>query len=467
MVKLLLLLGAATAFAQPVVTRGGALKKRAYQTYGTISLFVDGTLGSDSNPCTASGASACATWAGAMTKVPRFIRHAVNITIAAGTYNEQMRFTGFTVSRDPTTATTPTITVTGALGAPTLTTGTASGTLTAFAAASGTTLALATDSTQSWTVNELRGSMLTIGANNIPIVSNTATTISLAVTASLSAGNAYTITTPSVIFSQATGPAFLAVGNMGGGGNFNINNVRWNATTGAVLQLSQNTLSFGFTRITAVGTAALFTADGNMRSLTFTNAYLTSSSASAICMVDFLRSAVTITNSYLRASGSGAIALCQSGTNNYTSVSGHLEANPTSEAVYEFFNGTNSNSQNTVTIFCTNSAGIGLYAPHPGETSQGAGGIHGFSKLAVKDCPTAVSLVSPIVISSNSVAITTATTGISVTRRAAFNFRSTAPTFTTVTNELQADSVNYTYSFFSGLSPSSIVAPSGAALVNW
>ena len=53
LILLLLLLFASAAAAQPQMTRGGALKRRAYQTYSTITLYVDPT-GSNENPCTSS-----------------------------------------------------------------------------------------------------------------------------------------------------------------------------------------------------------------------------------------------------------------------------------------------------------------------------------------------------------------------------------------------------------------------------
>lgn len=71
---LLLVLWALSVFAQPTITRGGGLKKRAYQTYGAMTLYVDPS-GSDSNAYTSSGTDACATLHGAMGKVPRFVRH--------------------------------------------------------------------------------------------------------------------------------------------------------------------------------------------------------------------------------------------------------------------------------------------------------------------------------------------------------------------------------------------------------
>lgn len=70
------------AAAQPQVTRGGALKKRAYQTYAAVTLYVDPT-GSDANSCTSSGTGACATLNGAYAKFPRFIRHNITVNVVA------------------------------------------------------------------------------------------------------------------------------------------------------------------------------------------------------------------------------------------------------------------------------------------------------------------------------------------------------------------------------------------------
>lgn len=81
--SLLLSLGVAEA-QDPVLVRGGALKRRAYQTYAPVTLYVDPT-GSDSNPCTSSGTAACLTTTGALMKLPRNIMRE-NSTVGVTTF---------------------------------------------------------------------------------------------------------------------------------------------------------------------------------------------------------------------------------------------------------------------------------------------------------------------------------------------------------------------------------------------
>ena len=209
---------ACVSFAQPTVTRGGALKKRAYQTYATTTLYVDPT-GNDANPCTASGTSACATLTGALEKLPRNINHTVTIDVAAGTYTESPVIGPLTFG-----GTSSGMTISGPTGAAgwaavAPTTGTATGTLTAYTAMDNltATLGTATDSTQSWTVNDLRGAYLTVtsgAANGLQgvIVGNTATELNVNRTfTGLAAGATYSIQRPSAIISGA-----LTVRGVGG-----------------------------------------------------------------------------------------------------------------------------------------------------------------------------------------------------------------------------------------------------------
>ena len=56
----------------------------SYQTSAALTLYLD-PAGNDSNACTASGASACLTWAGILSKLPQFLRNDVTINVAAGT----------------------------------------------------------------------------------------------------------------------------------------------------------------------------------------------------------------------------------------------------------------------------------------------------------------------------------------------------------------------------------------------
>ena len=236
---LLLLLLASSAFAQPTVTRGGALKKRQYQTYANATYYVD-PAGSDSNACTASGASACATLTGALGKLPRNINHAVTINIAAGTYVENPTIGPFTFGLNGV------LTITGPTGsggwaAFTPATGAATGTLTGYSGLDYTTatLGVLTDSAQSWTANDLRGSYVTItsgaaSGTQAAIVSNDATSFTVNRTMlSLAAGATYAIQRPSAVIT-GTLSVFGINGHAASSAPLIVSDLTINGTTAAV-----------------------------------------------------------------------------------------------------------------------------------------------------------------------------------------------------------------------------------------
>lgn len=177
------------AFAQNAVgtnvTRGDALKRREYQTYGTLNLFVD-TAGNDANACTSAGANACLTIQGATNKVPKGVRNPALITVGAGSFTAGAYVDGFWMSselNDPTSGSY--LQYDGTLANATVATGTATGTATGGTAgtpptANGTLV----DGAQTWTVNDLRGKIIEIltgtgAGQRQQIRSNTATSIEI------------------------------------------------------------------------------------------------------------------------------------------------------------------------------------------------------------------------------------------------------------------------------------------------
>ena len=164
------------------VSRGNFLRVPQYETTAALTLYVDPT-GSDSNACTASGASACLTLQAAVNKIPKLVRHPVTVNVASGNYTGLSIF-GYRF--DPlVTANGAYINFIGTMTTATVATGTATGTATAGTAGSGTTFGTLTDSGQSWTTNDLIGKLLVItggtGAGQQKIIdSNTATSITVA-----------------------------------------------------------------------------------------------------------------------------------------------------------------------------------------------------------------------------------------------------------------------------------------------
>lgn len=153
------------------------------ETTAALTLYVD-TAGSDSNACTASGASACLTVQGALGKIPKRIKHPVTINIASGTF-DGFRIEGFYL--DAATTTGAYLVVQGTRVTSTLASGATSGTFTSGSAGTcntgvwgGASLAAA-----GWTVSDLKGRYVNItggtGAGQIRVIAdNTATTITVA-----------------------------------------------------------------------------------------------------------------------------------------------------------------------------------------------------------------------------------------------------------------------------------------------
>ena len=175
-----------SALAQPQAGGPIGTARRAGSTSGTwnqattaaLNLYVD-TTGADTNACTASGTSACLTIDAACQKVPKTIRHTVIITVGAGTFAS-----GGCYIQDFNIASGGSLTITGTLANFAPATGTATGTTTSRTTGSNNTRSTLTDSGQTWTVNNLRGQLISIDTGTGSgqygmITSNTATAITI------------------------------------------------------------------------------------------------------------------------------------------------------------------------------------------------------------------------------------------------------------------------------------------------
>lgn len=169
-------------------------------TSGAATYYVDPT-GSNSNACTSSGASACSTLGGALSKIPYRIQpgETQTVNVAAGTYTELVAFSRQLDGN---------VNIVGpALATYTPGSGTSTGSLTAV---NNTNPAVLTDGTQNWPVNGLRGRFITMtsGTANAVIrviTDNTATTVTLAsvFTSAPSAADTYTLQTPGAIITNS------------------------------------------------------------------------------------------------------------------------------------------------------------------------------------------------------------------------------------------------------------------------
>ena len=399
----------------------------------------------------------------------------MTVNVAAGTYNEVPRLVGFSIGRPSESASAASLTFTGTLAAPALSTGTTSGALTSASTPSGTTLGTVTDSGQSWTVNQLRGQLLlmTSGTNSgtyFVIESNTATTLTLAAaTGTFAVGATYSLLTPASIF---TGGALNVQGNHNG--TITFQNFKWAPTSGSAFSGAQNSSALTFTRnqFVTVSTGTAFSATSpTSNTMTLSTCYITHAVTGGLCGASFYGPGVfSLSSSFVYATGaSNTIALClyRPGAGTLFSSS-HLQSSPTTEGVIEAFHGALSGVQMSVTLRCNSAGnGNGLLFPHPGETSQGASGTWAAASLGVEGCAAGLSIAAPVYVSTGTLSFTNVTTGVSVSYGGVQNFRVNTPTFSTVTNELQVDGVNYTWAAFNALSPKLITGPYQSSLVSY
>lgn len=153
--------------ASTYVDSGNVRFNIAKETVGAITLYVRAD-GADTNTCLAdTSGGACLTIQAALDKIPKNIKHAVTVNIGAGNF-AGFSIIGFTVPRY-----LGTFTIQGNLDAPTLSTGTTSGT------ADGGSVSQCVHSTQSWTVNELRGRLVYVNSEYRVIRTNNGTTLNL------------------------------------------------------------------------------------------------------------------------------------------------------------------------------------------------------------------------------------------------------------------------------------------------
>jgi hypothetical protein len=121
------------------------------------------TTGDDSNDGLTVGTALRHPQA-AIDKAPQWIGHDIVIDIGEGTFNG-VEFAGYNLGKDGT------FTMQGTLGTPTLD-GASSGT-----GEAGSTVHQLVDSTANWTTDELRGKLMKVNSEYVPIYSNTADTV--------------------------------------------------------------------------------------------------------------------------------------------------------------------------------------------------------------------------------------------------------------------------------------------------
>lgn len=220
----LFLFWAGSVFAQPTVTRGGALKKRQFQTYSAMSLYVNADGGSDFNPC--SSAAPCATIQAAVNRIPYWVRHDVTVNIEPiwnpdggppDSYMEDVLFSNHYIGDDEKLGTTsyPRITFAGSnTWTPSTVTGGSTGTVTSYTEIASTGMApvvgagnptgILTDASKTWTTVSIASGLnfvrMTSGAGEgvrSAVHTNTATALYVNFPLGASPGDSFVIERPS------------------------------------------------------------------------------------------------------------------------------------------------------------------------------------------------------------------------------------------------------------------------------
>lgn len=451
-----LILLASIVSAQPLdYSTGGNLKRRQYQTYAAMTLYVDPT-GSDSNACTSSGTGACLTVQGAVDKVPARIRHAVIINMAAGTYAGTVNV----FSRTFTDAAT--FTLQGSAWADsTLATGTSTGTSTAYTAAvpSTATLGIFTDAAQTWTADDLKGRFLTItsgaasGQQRV-IVSNTGTALNLNSTITgLAAGATYAIQEPAAIITGAV----------------NFNGLNGFSTNNTPVVISDLTLSTATTTLTVSNTSVRMST--STPGTFFLRRVRTLTSGGSVAFTCTGGSWCGITGTAYVAAPSTGQALYVTGGAMFTDSGGYYVAGAATIGTVIVYSGGNLNlgASNATTVMEATSGGFALTIGTISGTAMAS--VSAFSSVYRASTGACLAVTGRGTYNSFSqsahgfTCTSSGGLGISLVSGASMLLSSTSVfSITSSTGDFSVDGTTYTSAFFNALSPKTILGTSGSLL---
>lgn len=430
---------------QVVSTRTAPVAQAGRETSAALTLYVDPSLGSDSNACTATGASACKTVAGALALVPSRVKHNITINLASGTYTDAtIKVEGFTIDNNIN------LTIQGAQIAFTTATGTSTGTLTGVTAGSANTArAVVVDSGQTWTVNDLKGRLFrtTSGSGTTtyyPIISNTATDIVLATNSSnVAVSNTYEIITPGAIFS------FTAAGQIkgnNGGGTVQVTDVTLGSNTN-IWQLSEGTTTFRRARMVTAATLPITATSTAPTAGACVSCYINNDGATGGVSIGGSNTFILVT-SYVRSTSTGTLSLLQASDNaRFTITSGTFESASTAagSAIYSFRSTAVSTASGFYDCSSTNQTAVSMPGNGLTAATAASGSIYFGTGPVVNGCGVAVSVDRQgsveLAASTGGSAISNTTTAFSVSNGGRVYFNTKTPTFATVTNEIMLDGV--------------------------
>jgi len=425
------------------------------QSTAAISLYVS-TTGNDSNPCTSAGA-ACLTVDGALSKLPNTLRHSSTITVAAGAYAAPMNIT----RKDLTIVGGVTLSVTGTMATPTLTTGTTSGTLTANSAGSSSGPGTCTDSGQSWTVNELKNKFIRFASGSLsgqafPISSNTATVITIPT--STAPGNvAYTI---EEIGSTFVSSSAITWRGLQGSGSLNLSNLKVERSSSGSGPSPNMGAGLDLTNVWVKGATGngMFQQSGyaNIARSIFegTAGSALGITAAQTASTGFEPSKMTVASSIVRATtGTGF------GVTAFPAVGTSLALIAEVSTGVGVGNAGMQGGQSPSTWVTCSSTGTGIRvgatlsntSPYVYASQSMNGGVR------ITGCTTGIEVVGYSSAMINAPAFDTVTTAFSAIRGGSIDLNATVPTFTGVTNEFGLDGTFYTLAALDALGAPKIV----------
>lgn len=436
----------------------------ANATTAALTLYLDPT-GSDSNACTSSSVLACSTLAGVLAKVPRIMRHNVTINVAAGAYGAP-----FVLGPGITVESGATLTITGTMSAATLATGATTGTITSVTAASNAGPPSITDTSQSWTSNNLRGAFVTftsgaLNGQSFPITSNTATSLTFTTNSNTAvAGNTYSIQNPGSTFISSTQ---ATVTGISGAGGVTISNLKIERTSGTTLSLS------GLGGVVTLLSVEVRSASGALvitsGAASVRRSFLTGAGGITVSGV-FGPSGPAVAASHSYLVGSTGSAFFGGGPNPASSVIGSaLEGGSTSNPVLTLSALSSVGSQNVaIWVTCTGGAGSVGIGTLPISESVAPAMVSFTSNGAtrISNCTTAVRIDGKASATILAPAIDNCTTGFSVVKGGYLDFVAGTPVFTGVTNELSVDGTVSTFATLNGMAdPKVLTSVYGSRIV--
>lgn len=474
--------------SQNAVTRGNFLRVPQYETTAAMNLFVNASTGSDSNPCTSSG-SACATLQHAQDLIPKLVRHPVTVTVATGNYTGLLT-TGFSFA-PVSIANGAYISWTGTLITATLGSGTATGTATggSQSAGSGPTFGTLGDSSQSWTVNALKGLLITTSLGQTKVIdSNTATVITIVGTWTIpvAASTTYTIqdwgSVTTTAINRPAVPNNAAGSNQGlyAEDNGSLREVAGTTTTQPGMPIMFTNMSFTPTTSGANGARL-----SGPNAIGFSRCKLVGNTGGT-GLVPLYNTSVNVGESYIFSTLGGLNGGFNNAAGSLLMISATLIETSTNGAMIGNFNASISNcSFKTSGGFCysmgqggattgssgnvsiTNSQCACSSTAGEGFTILGASGTGGYLNLGgssvggviITGCGTAVHAegTARVILSSTTNVFTGASTGTGLFSEKGGQILITAnPTVSAYTNEVTVDSTNSTLAALLALTPPSI-----------